>query len=200
MWGYTPSIPEMYKSGDRSLANRPTQIVSVSRSYLVNRWNAVLCLQKALCSRPDRCHRHCFSRRLGEHFILVYYRSAWLDTGGPLPKIFFETLWHLSSVSYFVCWYHFFFSFFFSFFQRRPAYRRTLPPYWKRWGSRSARTDLPPKLHFSFGQAVRTSVCVCVCVCVSQRKKKVPDEWQALQATPAILQVSSSKHSAKKYI
>ena len=29
-------------------------------------------------------------------------------------------------------------------------------------------------------------------------KKKVPDEWQARQATPAILQVSSSKHNAKK--
>ena len=36
-----------------------------------------------------------------------------------------------------------------------------------------------------------------VCVCVSQWKK-VPDEWQARQATPAILQVSSSKHNAKK--
>ena len=48
---------------------------------------------------------------------------------------------------------------------------------------------------------VRVCVCVCVrarvCVCVSQRKK-VPDEWQARQATPAILQVSSSKHNAKK--
>ena len=38
---------------------------------------------------------------------------------------------------------------------------------------------------------------MCVCVCVSQRKK-VPDEWQARQATPAIFQVSSSKHNAKK--
>ena len=28
--------------------------------------------------------------------------------------------------------------------------------------------------------------------------KKMPDEWQARQATPAILQVSSSKHNAKK--
>ena len=36
-----------------------------------------------------------------------------------------------------------------------------------------------------------------MCVCVSQWKK-VPDEWQARQATPAILQVSSSKHNAKK--
>ena len=36
-----------------------------------------------------------------------------------------------------------------------------------------------------------------VCVCVSQRKK-VPDEWQARWATPAILQASSSKHNAKK--
>ena len=37
-----------------------------------------------------------------------------------------------------------------------------------------------------------------VCVCVSQWKKKVPDEWQAQQAIPAILQVSISKHNAKK--
>ena len=27
----------------------------------------------------------------------------------------------------------------------------------------------------------------------------MPDEWQARQATPAILQVSSSKHNAKKF-
>ena len=40
-------------------------------------------------------------------------------------------------------------------------------------------------------------VCVCVCVCVTM-KKGVPDEWQARQATQAILQVSSSKHNAKK--
>ena len=39
--------------------------------------------------------------------------------------------------------------------------------------------------------------CVCVCVCVTM-KKGVPDEWQARQATQAILQVSSSKHNAKK--
>ena len=70
-----------------SLENGPKQIVSVSKSYVVDRWNSVLCLQKSLCSRPVRCHRRCFSRRLGEHFILVYYRSAWLDTGGPCPKI-----------------------------------------------------------------------------------------------------------------
>ena len=48
-----------------------------------------------------------------------------------------------------------------------------------------------------FGTKIETGVCVCVCVCVSQWKK-VPDEWQARQATPAILQVSSSKHNAKK--
>ena len=40
-------------------------------------------------------------------------------------------------------------------------------------------------------------VCACACVCVSQWKK-LPDEWQARQATPAIVQVSSSKHNAKK--
>ena len=28
--------------------------------------------------------------------------------------------------------------------------------------------------------------------------RKVPDEWQARQVTPAILQVSSSKHNAEK--
>ena len=33
--------------------------------------------------------------------------------------------------------------------------------------------------------SVCVCVCVCVCVFVSQRKK-VPDEWQARQATPAI--------------
>ena len=44
------------------------------------------------------------------------------------------------------------------------------------------------------------NVCayVCVCVCVCHDEKKVPDEWQARQATPATLQVSSSKHNAKK--
>ena len=36
-----------------------------------------------------------------------------------------------------------------------------------------------------------------VCVCVTM-KKGVPDEWQARQATQTILQVSSSKHNAKK--
>ena len=41
-------------------------------------------------------------------------------------------------------------------------------------------------------------VCVCVRVCVCHNEKKVPDEWQARQATQAILQVSSSKHNAKK--
>ena len=47
-------------------------------------------------------------------------------------------------------------------------------------------------------------VCVCACVCVRVRvcvchhEKKVPDEWQARQAIPAILQVGSSKHNAKK--
>ena len=40
---------------------------------------------------------------------------------------------------------------------------------------------------------VRARVCVCVV-----QWKKVPDEWQARQATPAILQVSSRKHNAKK--
>ena len=35
-----------------------------------------------------------------------------------------------------------------------------------------------------------------MCVCVTM--KKVPDEWQARQTIPGILQVSSSKHNAKK--
>ena len=38
---------------------------------------------------------------------------------------------------------------------------------------------------------------MCVCVCVTN-EKKVPDVWQARQATQAILQVSNSKHNAKK--
>ena len=37
-----------------------------------------------------------------------------------------------------------------------------------------------------------------VCVCVYHNEKKVPAEWQAGQAIPVILQVSSSKHNAKK--
>ena len=41
-------------------------------------------------------------------------------------------------------------------------------------------------------------VCVRVCVCVCVTIKKVPDEWQARQAIPAILQVRSSKHNANK--
>ena len=48
-------------------------------------------------------------------------------------------------------------------------------------------------------------MCVCVCqrkkkdsVCVCVTIKKVPDEWQARQTIPGILQVSSSKHNAKK--
>ena len=41
-------------------------------------------------------------------------------------------------------------------------------------------------------------VCECVYVCVCYNEKKVPDKWQARQATPAILQVSSSKHNTKK--
>ena len=39
---------------------------------------------------------------------------------------------------------------------------------------------------------------MCACVCVCHNEKKVPDEWQTRQATPVILQVSSSKHNAKK--
>ena len=44
---------------------------------------------------------------------------------------------------------------------------------------------------------MRVCVCVCVCVCHNEKRGR-PDEWQARQATQAILQVSSSKHNAKK--
>ena len=50
----------------------------------------------------------------------------------------------------------------------------------------------------SCGLRMGNRVCVCVCVCVCHNEEKVPDEWQARQATQAILQVSSSKHNAKK--
>ena len=43
-----------------------------------------------------------------------------------------------------------------------------------------------------------SNVCVCVCVCVCHNEKRGADEWQARQATQAILQVSRSKHNAKK--
>ena len=42
------------------------------------------------------------------------------------------------------------------------------------------------------------SCCLDCLLCVCHNEKKVPDEWQAPQAIPAILQVSSSKHNAKK--
>ena len=42
-----------------------------------------------------------------------------------------------------------------------------------------------------------TSTKLSALVCVTM-KKNLPDELQAQQATPAILQVSSSKHNAKK--
>ena len=53
---------------------------------------------------------------------------------------------------------------------------------------------LGPHLIFESHHHVCACVRACVCVCVTM--KKVPDEWQARQATPAILQVSSSKHNA----
>ena len=43
---------------------------------------------------------------------------------------------------------------------------------------------------------VRACACMRVCACVTM--KKVPDEWQTRQAISAILQASSSKHSANK--
>ena len=62
----------------------------------------------------------------------------------------------------------------------------------------------------SLSLSLSLSLCLCeiysrgsdsrasdLCVCVSQWKK-VPDELQARQATPAILQVSSRKHNARK--
>ena len=55
-------------------------------------------------------------------------------------------------------------------------------------------------------RSAKMCVCVCVRACVRacarmfvcQKEKKVPDEWQARQAIPAILQVTSSKHNEKK--
>ena len=44
---------------------------------------------------------------------------------------------------------------------------------------------------------VGVPACARACVCHNE-KRGVPDEWQARQATQAILQVSSSKHNAKK--
>ena len=37
-------------------------------------------------------------------------------------------------------------------------------------------------------------VCFCACAHVCVTMKKVPDEWRARQATPVILQVSSTYH------
>ena len=47
---------------------------------------------------------------------------------------------------------------------------------------------------------LQTFTCVCVCVCVRAcvRAWVCVSQWQARQATPAILQVSSSKQNAKK--
>ena len=46
---------------------------------------------------------------------------------------------------------------------------------------------------------VRACVRACVCVCAfHNEKKKVPDEWQARQAIPAILQVSSTEQAQRK--
>ena len=42
------------------------------------------------------------------------------------------------------------------------------------------------------------ALCVhmCACVWVGHNEKKVPDEWQARQAIPVVLQVSSIRHAA----
>ena len=87
------STPERYGSGDRSFASWPAQIVSVSKSHVVDRWNAVLCLQKSLCSHPDRCHCHRFCRRLCllVLLILVHYRQLDLTPVDFLPTIFSGT-------------------------------------------------------------------------------------------------------------
>ena len=91
VWRNILSTPERYGSGDRSFASWPTQIVSVTKSHVVDRWNAVLCLQKSLCSRPDRCHCHRFCRRLCLLFILVHYRQLDLTPVDFLPTIFSGT-------------------------------------------------------------------------------------------------------------
>ena len=40
-------------------------------------------------------------------------------------------------------------------------------------------------------------VCVCVCMCWCHDEKKVPDEWQAQQVIPAILQAAASTTQRK---
>ena len=46
---------------------------------------------------------------------------------------------------------------------------------------------------------VRISLAlIYACVFVCHNERRVPDEWQARQATQAIFQVSSSKHNAKE--
>ena len=75
VWRNILSTPERYGSGDRSFASWPTQIVSVSKSYVVDQWNAVLCLQKSLRGLPDHCHCHRFCHKLRLLFILLHYRQ-----------------------------------------------------------------------------------------------------------------------------
>ena len=41
-------------------------------------------------------------------------------------------------------------------------------------------------------------VCVCVCVCVCHNEKKVPDEWQARHAMPAIPAASTTQRKIQQ--
>ena len=83
-----------------------------------------------------------------------------------------------------------------------PRFRLVIPSAWQASSSRSEAGSGHRSGSFRCrrGQWPRwlLCVCVCVCVCVCHNEKRVPDEWQARQATQAILQVSSSKHNAKK--
>ena len=129
MWGYTLSTPEMYKSGDRSLANRPTHIVSVSKI------SHTLSIDETQCFA---CKKHPVVV-----LIVVIVIGLVVDlvntlflciTGQPdwtlvdlCPKFSLKPfgIYHQSAILFVGI----IFSFLFSFFQRRPAYRRTLPPY-----------------------------------------------------------------------
>ena len=142
--------------------------MSVSKSYLVNRWNAVLCLQKkntvvvlivviAIVLVVDL---------VNTLFLCITGQSDWtlvnLCTKFSLKSF---GIYHQSSVLFV---YIIFFFFLFFLFPKKAHGKRNTSTVLKRWGSRSTHRDLPPKLHFSSWQAVRTRVCVCV----SQRKKK----------------------------
>ena len=90
---------------------------------------------------------------------------------------------------------------------------KKVPDEWQARQATLAILQVSSSKHNANKNTTRVSVCVCIldgCTCgfgmsvhecvrvCHNEKKKVPDEWQARQATPAILQVSRSKHNAKK--